>query len=135
MVLFQDLTYHLGAEERKGKHVLVVQIHHKGLPLATGLTQQFLLSCPEPQEKRALQEMIAEDLKSPSSRAGTGSLFSIRSEKAHEIVRALSLTRKLYFGNAKLFFDPFSNLSFFYEASILPDDRVVLKGRWAQGQT
>ncbi|MGE0669489.1 MAG: DEAD/DEAH box helicase [Parachlamydiales bacterium] len=132
MLLHKDLTYHLGLEERKGKQFLLVQIRDKGIPVSTGLTKQFLLLTPDPQEKQALQFLVHEELKgSPTAAAFTA--LRVSSDKAKEAVKLLSLTRKLYFADSKLFFDPFSTLKFSYEASSLENKGIELKGKWKGG--
>ncbi|MBS0652113.1 MAG: DEAD/DEAH box helicase [Verrucomicrobia bacterium] len=134
MPLHKDLTYHLESEERKGKHFLVVQVRGKGVRLSEALTKQFLLSAPDPQEKQALQFLVQEELKlSPA--ATTFTSLRVSSDKAREAVKLLSLTRKLYFGDGKLFFDPFSTLSFSYEASSAGDDHFEIKGKWKGGNS
>lgn len=129
MVSYQELAYHLGAEERKGKPFLVIQIWAQGSPLSSGLAKQFLLAASDPQEKEALHWLINEDLKVQGERPALAQ-FHVRAEKALEAIKRLSLTRKLYFNRSKLFFDPFSTLSFDYEARQVGAELVELKGKW-----
>ncbi len=132
MLLHKDLTYHLESEERKRKHFLVVQIRNKGISLSIGLTKQFLLSAPDPQEKKALQFLIEEELKF-SSEKGVYTALHVSSDRAKEAVKLLSLIRKLYFSDSKLFFDPFSALSFSYEATSSDNGHFEIKGKWKGG--
>ncbi len=129
MPLHKDLTYHLALEERKGKHFLLVQVRDKGAYLSEALTKQFLLSTPDLQEKQSLQFLIQEELKLfPNATAYTS--LHVSADKAKEAVKLLSLTRKLYFGDSKLFFDPFSNLSFAYEATSSDGNHFEIRGKW-----
>lgn len=134
-----ELTYHLGSEERKGKHFLVVQIQDQKGSIAVGaagLTKQVLLATSDPQEKAALQLLIQEELRFQGilgNEKTPFAAFHVRSEKAQEAIKQLSLTRKLYFGGAKLFFDPFSTLKFYYEISSTGNDQLELKGKWRSG--
>ncbi len=120
------LTYHLESEERKGKHFLVVQIMDNG-KIPAALTKQVLLSAADLQEKLALQWLIKLAGDGPFDR------FIVSADKAKEAIKLISLTRKLHVGQSKIFFDPFANVTFFYEASLRNDEKIEVKGKWKAG--
>lgn len=134
MALHQDLTYHLESEERKGKHFLIVQIHQKGKTPSERLSKSILLSTPDSQEREALQFLIQQQLRIDPNQE-VFQRFCISAERAKEAIKLLSLTRKLFFADNKLFFDPFSLLSFSYEATRLEGHQIELKGKWKGGNS
>ena len=125
----QGLTYHLSAEERKGKCFLSIEVRDRGVALPWG--PALFQRGKDPQEQKAIQWLLREQVALP----GEQKRLYLSGDKAKEGVSLLSLTRQLHWGDRKIFFDPFTQLSLVYRihGGETPSMPFCLRGEWQGG--